>query len=57
MRERHVHGLAGDGGAFPKNPERRRCRGCNFLLICEEGKAVAGKDLTYPSLPHLTLVS
>ena len=54
MRERHVDGLAGDEASFPKNPERRRCRGCNFLLICEEGKTVAGSDLTYPALPHMT---
>ena len=53
MRERHLDGLAGDEAAFPKNPERHRCRGCNFLLICEEGKAVAGHDLTYPGLIHL----
>lgn len=57
MRERHLDGLAGDGAAFPKNPERRRCRGCNFLLICEEGKAVAGHDLTYPGYIHLTPVA
>ncbi len=57
MRRRHVEGLAGDESAFPKNPERRRCRACNFLLICEEGKAVAGHDLTYPGLIHLTPVT
>lgn len=57
MVERHAVAMTGDDSSFRKNPERWRCRGCNFLLICEEGKAVAGHDLTYPGLIHLTPVS
>jgi len=25
---------------FPASPEKRKCIGCNFLTLCNEGKAV-----------------